>query len=95
MEKCTNCHKKFSIGQVVKSSFLAYRNIKCSNCGTHYEHAISNKFLIGFIGVVSLVVVFTIDAYYNWGSGKFLLVAIMVFALTAMVSGFLRFKKVE
>ena len=95
MEKCTNCNKKFSKGQVIKSSFLAYRNIKCSNCGALYEHATSNRVLIGFIAVLSLGTAYLIDKYYNWGVKMFILAAIMVVLLTAMVSGFLRFKKVS
>jgi len=94
MEKCTNCNKKFSLGQVIKSSFLAYRIVKCSNCGALYEHPTSNRALIGFIAVLSLGTAYLIDKYYNWGVKMFLLAAIMVVLLTAVVSVFLRFKRV-
>jgi CXXC-20-CXXC protein len=95
MKKCSNCHKAFSKKQIVISSWLAYRNIQCSNCGTQYEHSMANRLVIGLIALITITATLLTGNHYKMGTEKFFLAAIVVAMLTAAFSGLLRFKKVN
>lgn len=95
MEKCSVCSAKISRWEIIKSVFLIWRNVKCSNCGAEFEHKTKNKILIGLITMPVVVFFMELGKRYDLGSEKFAYALIVIFLITMLFSKQLRFKRVQ
>ncbi|MBO0589022.1 hypothetical protein I2484_17140 [Sporosarcina sp. E16_8] len=83
MQKCDHCNTPFTYGEINKSLWLAYRPIKCRQCGTKHKVLIASRFVLSIIVVP--ITVFGIYLTSNFNLSILSMLA-MVLLLTIPVS---------
>lgn len=55
MQRCTNCQQKFKWSQFFQSLWLAFRPVKCRNCGTLHKVANASRLLATLLLLVPVI----------------------------------------
>ena len=100
MADCLKCKTALSIKKILKSLWLGYQDIECSQCKTMYEHKFKNRIITSICIVPGL---FIANLVMNYFPGELLfksLVALIIafifsFFLSVLSSRFITFKEVE
>ena len=95
MKQCESCNTPFSSGQILKSTWIGYYPIKCSKCGTVYEHTLMNRLLVALIVMVSFVSTYFISEHYSLGYISILLALLLIGILILISTPFYKFRKVS
>ncbi|MUV38743.1 hypothetical protein JNUCC1_02614 [Lentibacillus sp. JNUCC-1] len=57
MQKCLNCNRRFSWGQVYRSFLgLLYGSIECHHCGAKHKITISGRFIVTALTVLPMLI---------------------------------------
>jgi len=100
MADCLKCKTALSLKKILKSLWLGYQDIECSQCKTMYEHKFKNRIITSICIVPGL---FIANLVINYFSGELLfksLVALIIafifsFFLSVLISRFLNSKKLR
>jgi CXXC-20-CXXC protein len=100
MADCLNCKTALSFKKILKSLWLGYQDIECSQCKTIHEHKFKNRIITS---ICMIPVLFIVNLVMNYFPGELLfksLVALIIafifsFFLSVLSSRFLTFKEVE
>lgn len=57
IQQCEHCHKQFTWKEIQASLWLAYRPIKCRECGTVHKILLSSRLVIALITVLPMMVI--------------------------------------
>lgn len=55
MQRCAKCHQKFKWSQLFQSLWLAFRHVKCRNCGTLHKVANASRLLATLLLLVPVI----------------------------------------